>query len=69
MLRPKGGEKKKEKFIDKTSIYVKLERETTWSVASDSVGDVWNEGLLLGQPIWEHPHNKFLPLHTKATTK
>lgn len=48
---------------------MKLERETTWIVASDSVGDVWHGGLRFGLPICEHPHYKFLVLHTKATTK
>lgn len=61
--------KKKNKFIDKLNIYAKLERETTWIVATDNVGDVLQVGLHFGQPICERPHYKFLLLHTKATSK
>lgn len=50
------------KFIDKISIYVKLERETTCVVASGSVGEVWHASLHFGLPIFEHPHYKFLLL-------
>lgn len=60
---------KKNKFIDKLNIYAKLERETTWIVATDNVGDVLQVGLHFGQPICERPHYKFLLLHTKATSK
>lgn len=61
--------KKKIQLIDKTNIYVKLERGTTWVVRSSSVGEVWNAGLHFGcLSANTHSINSFF-LHTKATTK